>query len=158
MNCDYCGCPSAAEIEHVLARANGGKSHMDNLVLSCPYCNKKKATREVEEFRQSGDWKLPPPPDMPDTMSAMLRLFFGIEEGTQLVWSGSANARLILLGERAEIQVRPGRKYPWRRISLGDPDSPRAIHAAWDFLARHFTPDKPRQAKVRGRRQRRPGS
>jgi 5-methylcytosine-specific restriction endonuclease McrA len=146
MRCEYCGCPTAAEIEHVHPRSYGGRTHMDNLVLSCPYCNKRKAQRDVEEFRESGDWKLLTP-KLPGTMSEMLSQNFGWSEGDGTVRTGSSNSILVISAGIAEIRIRPGRKYPWQQIIIGEVDEPRTIAASWDFLRRHFTPKEPRQPK-----------
>ena len=155
MKCHYCGCPTAAEIEHVHPRSYGGRTHMDNLVLSCPYCNKRKAQREVGEFQASGDWRLQHP-DLPESMEEMLRRFYGWNLGQGTVRTGSTNSILVISGDQAEIRIRPGRKYDWQRIPLGMKDSPRAIAAAWDFLRRHFTPDKPKPPREwRGKKGRR---
>jgi hypothetical protein len=119
---------------------------MDNLVLSCPYCNKRKAQRDVEEFRASGDWKLRTP-DLPGTMAEMLGQNFGWSEGHGTVRTSNSNSQLVLQAGVAEIWIRPGRKYPWQQIVIGPVDEPRTIAASWDFLRRHFTPKKPRQPK-----------
>lgn len=153
MRCHYCGCPSAAEIEHVHPQSLGGPSHMDNLVLSCPYCNRKKAQRDVREFKASGDWRLQHP-DLPGTMQEMLREFYGWDLGEGDVQTGSTNSILVIANGQAEIRVRPGRKYQWKAFRLGDMDDPRVISAAWDFLRRHYTPEKPREPRPSRRRRR----
>ncbi|HET91828.1 MAG TPA: HNH endonuclease [Chloroflexi bacterium] len=47
--CEYCLYPEAFaflsfEIEHVVAEKHGGSTTLDNLALSCPYCNHHKGT------------------------------------------------------------------------------------------------------------------
>ncbi|MBI3268549.1 MAG: HNH endonuclease [Planctomycetes bacterium] len=46
--CQYCRCQPGSEeltIDHVLPKAQGGKSTWDNCVLACVGCNKRKANR-----------------------------------------------------------------------------------------------------------------
>lgn len=55
--CEYCGkklCiqPRDSNIDHRVARANGGKTTLDNLHLLCPSCNSIKWTREIEDHTQ----------------------------------------------------------------------------------------------------------
>jgi hypothetical protein len=48
--CEYClthayHSPAATfEVDHITARASGGKTTLDNLAYSCPYCNGRKWT------------------------------------------------------------------------------------------------------------------
>jgi hypothetical protein len=143
MVCHYCGCPTAATIEHVHPRHHGGHSWLDNLVLACPYCNQRKSTREVEEFVASGDWKLAVP-ELPDTLSEMLRVNFGWDEGTGKVRTSSSNSQLEVREDRVAALVRPGKKYEWTRTLIGARDDPAVIAAAWVFLKRHHTPKTPK--------------
>lgn len=49
--CVYCGKTDVAlEIEHVVAKANGGSNRVSNLTLSCRSCNQKKGSLPVEVF------------------------------------------------------------------------------------------------------------
>lgn len=60
--CFYCGwtCDLNAPLDsdrfptrdHVIARSNGGKSVMTNLVLACKKCNNAKGRRSAMEFIQ----------------------------------------------------------------------------------------------------------
>jgi hypothetical protein len=48
--CAYCQTAESLiattfEIEHIIPRSLGGESNLDNLCLSCPHCNRHKATR-----------------------------------------------------------------------------------------------------------------
>jgi hypothetical protein len=50
--CAYCHSPQHLmgvefEVDHILPRAAGGKTVADNLCLSCPTCNRYKATRST---------------------------------------------------------------------------------------------------------------
>jgi len=147
MCCHYCGVPTAATIEHVHPQAQGGRSKMYNLVLACPYCNTRKSTRDVEEFKASGRWQLTQPP-LPDNVEELLKQFFGWkpETGAQVL-TGSPHSRLELRTKEQAVVllVRPGRKYPWTETNLGRPDNPKVVGAAYDFLARHYTPPTPKE-------------
>jgi 5-methylcytosine-specific restriction endonuclease McrA len=49
--CMYCDAPDVPlQVEHVVARANGGTNRISNLGLSCKPCNEAKAARDVREF------------------------------------------------------------------------------------------------------------
>lgn len=47
--CVYCGA-KATEIDHVIARSNGGTNSTYNLVASCRSCNKEKSNLSLKEF------------------------------------------------------------------------------------------------------------
>ena len=47
--CAYCGA-KAEEIDHVVARSNGGTNSIHNLVASCRSCNEKKSNLSLKEF------------------------------------------------------------------------------------------------------------
>jgi 5-methylcytosine-specific restriction endonuclease McrA len=47
--CEYCRFPQKAtllafEMEHIIAEKHGGITSLENLALSCPYCNRAKGT------------------------------------------------------------------------------------------------------------------
>ncbi len=47
--CEYCLYPQemaflSFEIEHIVAEKHGGSTTLDNLALSCPYCNRHKGS------------------------------------------------------------------------------------------------------------------
>ena len=49
--CTYCSKKDVRlEIEHVLAKANGGSNRVSNLCLACENCNKKKGTLSIDAF------------------------------------------------------------------------------------------------------------
>lgn len=49
--CTYCSKKDIPlEIEHVLAKANGGSNRVSNLCLACHSCNVKKGTQKIEIF------------------------------------------------------------------------------------------------------------
>lgn len=52
--CAYCHSPQALmgvefEVDHIVPRSAGGQTTLDNLCLSCPNCNRAKATRAVAQ-------------------------------------------------------------------------------------------------------------
>jgi len=50
-SCAYCDLKNVPlEIDHILAKANGGTDRLTNLTLSCKKCNQKKGKRLIEEF------------------------------------------------------------------------------------------------------------
>jgi hypothetical protein len=53
--CIYCGAQeepdgSAFHLEHLIARSQGGRDHISNLVIACKSCNSKKGNRPVIDF------------------------------------------------------------------------------------------------------------
>jgi hypothetical protein len=49
--CCYCDAENAPlNIEHIVAKANGGTSRTSNLAIACVPCNQKKAARSIEVF------------------------------------------------------------------------------------------------------------
>ncbi len=49
--CAYCGVENVPfEIEHILAKSQGGSNRVSNLCLSCHSCNQAKGNKPVEEF------------------------------------------------------------------------------------------------------------
>ena len=49
--CAYCGIENVPfEIEHILARSQGGSNRVSNLCLSCHNCNQAKGNKSIEEF------------------------------------------------------------------------------------------------------------
>ena len=59
--CHYCGCktrisilpgnyPNKATIDHKVPKSNGGTNDIDNLVMACTECNRKKSSISYEEF------------------------------------------------------------------------------------------------------------
>jgi len=53
--CSYCGVLlnpfRTLEIDHIVARANGGTNNIINLVPSCQDCNRAKGDKDLEDFR-----------------------------------------------------------------------------------------------------------
>lgn len=144
--CCYCRVPTAATIEHVDARSKGGSNWADNLMLACPYCNRKKGDRPLERFLAEEGWKLVRP-ELPGTVKEMLKQCFAWERGTGVVSSGSTNAKLELSNEEAILLVRAHKTDAWQRLRLGRADTPAVTQAAWDFLTRHDTPTRPRRRR-----------
>jgi 5-methylcytosine-specific restriction endonuclease McrA len=49
--CAYCNKTDVPlQVEHILARTNGGTDRVSNLALACEPCNRKKGSRSIEEF------------------------------------------------------------------------------------------------------------
>lgn len=49
--CAYCdGGNVPLQVEHIVAKANGGTNRISNLTLSCERCNARKGTRDIREF------------------------------------------------------------------------------------------------------------
>lgn len=49
--CVWCGAQPERfylQVDHVVPRAKGGKTHPANLVTACPTCNLRKSDKEVE--------------------------------------------------------------------------------------------------------------
>ena len=137
--CYYCRVPTAATIEHIQARTEGGSHDVENTTLACPYCNRRKGTRDVDEFRASGDWKLSYP-ELPSSAEEMLREWFSYIPEQHTVFTGSTNAKLELKDDQVTIFVRAHKNDPWHYYTLGSMSSAAVITAAWDFLVRHDTP------------------
>jgi hypothetical protein len=144
--CRYCGVPTAATIEHIIARSLDGGSRAENLCLACPLCNSIKGDRPVADFLASNRWQLTPPP-LPDTLSEMLKDCFSWEHRSGLLATGSANAKLQLRDHTVTLMVRAGAHDDWQLFRLGQADHPRVISASWDFLTRHNTPKRPKRRR-----------
>jgi hypothetical protein len=49
--CGWCGCLDGPfEVDHIIARANGGENILENVVVSCRSCNRAKKDREEAEW------------------------------------------------------------------------------------------------------------
>ncbi len=48
--CAYCG-GIGSQIEHIIPKAKGGSSRVDNLTLACRHCNEKKGNRLPDEIK-----------------------------------------------------------------------------------------------------------
>lgn len=54
--CQYCGAkPAALECDHILPRSRGGDNSFDNLITSCPSCNRAKGTKTLHEWLGGGN-------------------------------------------------------------------------------------------------------
>ena len=58
MACNYCGCDLSYrevngmwQIDHVVSMSRGGSNTLDNIVICCKVCNRKKNNQPVEKFR-----------------------------------------------------------------------------------------------------------
>ncbi len=53
-SCAYCAAENLPlEIEHIVARSNGGSDRLSNLTLACRPCNQRKGNRPIEVFLKS---------------------------------------------------------------------------------------------------------
>jgi hypothetical protein len=152
MNCIYCRVPTAATIEHLNPRVRGGRSEINNLALACPLCNTRKGTKDVQQFIDSGRWKLEYPDDLPETVLGVTSKYFGWAGETGHLRTGSPHARLKLYQQQCLLEIRPGKRYPWTIVNLGPADHRLVAKASYDFLQRHFTPDQPKEYKPNYRR------
>ena len=49
--CAYCGAKDVPlQVEHIVAKANGGSNRVSNLCLACEPCNQKKDTLDIRDF------------------------------------------------------------------------------------------------------------
>lgn len=53
--CTYCGVDGSLQWEHIIPVSRGGPQTIDNLVLSCPACNRAKAARNPIEWYAQRD-------------------------------------------------------------------------------------------------------
>ena len=51
--CAYCGTTGSLQWEHIIPKSRGGPDTIDNMVLSCPKCNREKAARNPIEWYDS---------------------------------------------------------------------------------------------------------
>ncbi len=58
MACNYCNCDLSDredngmwQIDHVVPMSSGGPNTLDNIVICCKVCNRKKNNQPVEKFR-----------------------------------------------------------------------------------------------------------
>lgn len=42
--------PNIATIDHIIPRSEGGTAHIDNVVLACAPCNKRRGARPAGQF------------------------------------------------------------------------------------------------------------
>ena len=51
--CHWCNgdCGNASQIDHYMPLSKGGRHELDNLVIACVLCNRRKNARHPEEFR-----------------------------------------------------------------------------------------------------------
>lgn len=148
MQCYYCKVPTAATIEHVKAFSEGGKTHISNLKVACPYCNTKKGKMSVEDFIESKRWKMPPLDPLPESVRALLFERYNYQNGQGIIQTTSIHSRLKLKGDLVYIEVRAGKKYPWQEIKLGKETNPGVVAASYDFLERHYTTEKTANKKL----------
>lgn len=145
--CHYCGVPTGATIDHVVARASDDATRdqvnqLENLRLACPHCNFSKGDRPVQEWLDAGGARLEPPP-LPVDVSSMIGSLFRVEYDEEgAIMSGSPNARAFVTQGNVVLEVRSSRRNPWHPVPLGREDHPSVVRATWDFLRRHMTRER----------------
>ena len=85
--CAYCGA-KATEIDHIVARANGGTNSTYNLVASCKSCNRKKSNLSLKAFGKlvGKDFSYLEPKKLPkDAAIVQLARYYMVKEITKLV-------------------------------------------------------------------------
>lgn len=83
--CQYCHkkiTRAEATYDHVVPRAQGGRTGWDNIVIACVPCNQSKGGRTPEQARMKLQVKPAKPAKLPDT----LRLTFTWEKGMPQSW------------------------------------------------------------------------
>ncbi|QSQ19706.1 HNH endonuclease [Pyxidicoccus parkwayensis] len=84
--CQYCGVKVSrpeATYDHVLPRAQGGKTCWENVVIACVPCNQKKGNRTPEVAKMA----LRSKPVKPKKVSDTLHLTFMFEKGMPVSWA-----------------------------------------------------------------------
>ncbi|MCP3101897.1 HNH endonuclease [Myxococcus sp. K15C18031901] len=88
--CQYCGqkvSRAEATYDHVVPRAQGGRTCWENIVIACVPCNQKKGNRTPQVARM----ELRSTPVKPKKLSNTLRLTFMFEKGMPMTWAKFMN-------------------------------------------------------------------
>lgn len=110
--CAYCGKENTPlQVEHIKAKAKGGTNRVSNLTLSCEPCNKKKGTKEIEDFLKGK-------PDLLARIKAQAKAPLKDASAVNSTRWALFNA-LKLLG--LEIKVGTGGRTKYNRVRLGLP-------------------------------------
>ncbi|WP_163868177.1 HNH endonuclease [Myxococcus eversor] len=84
--CQYCGLKvsrAEATYDHVLPRAQGGRTSWDNVVIACVPCNQRKGNRTPEHAKMALRCAPVKPKKLPDAM----HLTFVFEQGMPMSWA-----------------------------------------------------------------------
>jgi 5-methylcytosine-specific restriction endonuclease McrA len=84
--CQYCGLKVTrpeATYDHVLPRAQGGKTSWENIVIACVPCNQLKGNRTPEKARMA----LRSTPVKPKKLSESMHLTFMFEKNMPMSWA-----------------------------------------------------------------------
>jgi 5-methylcytosine-specific restriction endonuclease McrA len=84
--CQYCGQKVSrpeATYDHVLPRAQGGRTCWENIVIACVACNQKKGNRTPEKAQMT----LRATPVKPKKLSDSMHLTFMFEKGMPVSWA-----------------------------------------------------------------------
>lgn len=118
--CAYCDTPNVPlEVEHILARANGGTHRISNLTLACHDCNQKKGTQPVEVFLANKPEKLK---RILNQAKAPLKDAAAVNSTRWVLFQSLKNTGL-------PIQTGTGGRTKWNRTRLSIPKS-HALDAA----------------------------
>lgn len=151
--CIYCQVPTGATIEHVTARIAEGGHDAENLRLACPSCNSRKGAEPLASWLAREGWRMDLPPDLEPTTEQMIAARFGGLSESGSLTTGSTNARLLMIEGIVRLEVRVGKKHPWKPFDLGPQDNPVVVRASYDFLRRHHTSAGSREHQDAARRQ-----
>jgi 5-methylcytosine-specific restriction endonuclease McrA len=83
--CQYCGqkvSRAEATYDHVVPRAQGGRTTWDNIVIACVGCNQKKGGRTPTQAKMA----LRSNPQKPHKLSGAVQLTFAYDKGMPLSW------------------------------------------------------------------------
>ena len=138
--CVYCGA-KATEIDHIIARSNGGTNSTYNLVASCRACNEKKSNLSLKEFGKkiNKDFSSLEPKKLPkDAAIVQSARNYMVKEITKLVPNTKSYDAWMTKYNRDELGL-PKEHY-YDALSVGE------IPASFNFLT-----DKVFQISAKGR-------
>jgi 5-methylcytosine-specific restriction endonuclease McrA len=84
-SCQYCGRKVSrpeATYDHVTPRAQGGRTHWENIVIACVPCNQKKGGRTPQQANMA----LRSVPEKPRKIPGSVQLTFAYDKGMPVSW------------------------------------------------------------------------
>jgi hypothetical protein len=122
--CEYCKTPErlagyAFEVEHIVPTTRGGRDELDNLALSCGFCNKAKGSRQRAADPMTGTVV---PLFNPRTDA--WHEHFSWRDDYTIVLGTTSVGRATVAALRLNTQRRRDARILWRALSslgLGDP-------------------------------------
>jgi 5-methylcytosine-specific restriction endonuclease McrA len=110
--CAYCGARNVPlEIEHIVAKVNGGSNRVSNLTLACHDCNEKKGKLPVEVFLKS----------KPEVLKRVLGQAKTSLRDVAAVNSTKNSLLKILVKSGLPVETGAGAQTKFNRIKLGYP-------------------------------------